>query len=167
MAAKDTKKAIRADIEATTLTEEMKLMYLLAGATQSVVEDVMNRLRAIYRKNGLAIRENEMLSGLNDFCRCVRQAGFHYYNRIDNHVINCTWGMGRDEGHPDADGDTEAYDGFMEDQLEVVRLVMLYVDRTARNAEAFGRVFGTLRRMSGSGIFTDADISRFKIRKSK
>ena len=37
MADKDTKKAIRSDIEATTLTEEMKLMYLLAGATQSVV----------------------------------------------------------------------------------------------------------------------------------
>ncbi len=90
MAGKEAKAANRADIEATSLTEEMKMMYLLAGATQSVVENVMNRLRAIYRKNGLVIRENEMLSGLNDFCRCVRQAGFHYYNRVDNHVINCT-----------------------------------------------------------------------------
>lgn len=41
MADKNSKKAIRSDIEATTIAEELKLMYLMAGATQSVVEDVM------------------------------------------------------------------------------------------------------------------------------
>ena len=97
MADKNSKKAIRSDIEATTIVEELKLMYLMAGATQSVVEDVMKRLRVIYRRNGFIIKDNEMLSGLNDFCRCIKQAGFHFYSRIDNHVINCTWGMGRDE----------------------------------------------------------------------
>ncbi len=167
MAGKEAKAAIRADIEATSLTEEMKMMYLLAGATQSVVENVMNRLRAIYRKNGLVIRENEMLSGLNDFCRCVRQAGFHYYNRVDNHVINCTWGMGRDEDHPDAPGNTEAYEGFMEDQLEVVRLVMLYIDRTALNNDAFARVFKTLRNLPSGGVFKDEDVAMFKMKKLK
>ena len=91
MADKNSKKAIRSDIEATTIAEELKLMYLMAGATQSVVEDVMKRLRNIYRKNGFIIKDNEMLSGLNDFCRCIKQADFHFFNRIDNHVINCTW----------------------------------------------------------------------------
>lgn len=94
-------------------------MYLMAGATQSVVEDVMKRIRGIYRRNGFIIKDNEMLSGLNDFCRCIKQADFHFFNRIDNHVINCTWGMGRDENHPDAPGNAEAYDGFSQDQLEV------------------------------------------------
>lgn len=167
MSNRETKAAIRADIEASSITEELKMMYLLAGATQSVVENVMNRLRAIYRKHGLVIRENDMLSGLNDFCRCIRQAGFHYYNRVDNHVINCTWGMGRDEDNPDAPGNTEAYDGFVEDQLEVVRLVMLYIDRTAGNNEAFSKVFRTLRNLPGRGVFKDEDIAMFKMRKSK
>lgn len=56
MADKNSKKAIRSDIEATTIAEELKLMYLMAGATQSVVEDVMKRLRSIYRKNGFVIK---------------------------------------------------------------------------------------------------------------
>lgn len=165
MADKNSKKAIRSDIEATTIAEELKLMYHMAGATQSVVEDVMKRLRCIYRRNGFIIKDNEMLSGLNDFCRCIKQADFHFFNRIDNHVINCTWGMGRDEDHPDAPGNAEAYDGFSQDQLEVVRLLMLYVDRTARNNDAFAKVFATLRRMPGNGLFKDEDIARFKMKK--
>ena len=167
MASKETKNAIRAEIEASSITEELKMMSLLAGATQSVVENVMNRLRAIYRRNGLVIRENDMLSGLNDFCRCIRQAGFHYYNRVDSHVINCTWGMGRDEDNPDAPGNPEAYDGFVEDQLEVVRLVMLYIDRTAGNNDAFSKVFRTLRNLPSGGVFKDEDIAVFKMKKSK
>lgn len=135
MADKNSKKAIRSDIEATTIVEELKLMYLMAGATQSVVEDVMKRLRGIY-------------------------------SRIDNHVINCTWGMGRDEEHPDAPGDAEAYDSFTQDQLEVVRLLMLYVDRTARNNDAFAKVFATLRKLPENGIFKDEDIARFKMKKT-
>lgn len=165
MADKEKKKAIRADIDASSITEEMKLMYLLAGATQSVVENVMNRLRAIYRRHGLVIRENEMLSGLNDYCKCIRQAGFHYYSRIDNHVINCTWGMGRDEDNPDAPGNPEAYESFMEDQLEVVRLLMLYIDRTTCNGEAFAKVFRMLRKLPGGGVFKDEDIAMFKMKK--
>ena len=108
---------------------------------------------------------NSLLSGLNDFCRCIKQADFHFFNRIDNHVINCTWGMGRDEDHPDAPGNAEAYDGFSQDQLEVVRLLMLYVDRTARNNDAFAKVFATLRKMPGNGLFRDEDIARFKMKK--
>lgn len=73
--------------------------------------------------------------------------------------------MGRDEDHPDAPDNAEAYDGFSQDQLEVVRLLMLYVDRTARNNDAFAKVFATLRRMPGNGLFKDEDIARFKMKK--
>ncbi len=75
--------------------------------------------------------------------------------------------MGRDEDHPDAPGNTEAYEGFMEDKLEVVRLVMLYIDRTALNNDAFARVFKTLRNLPPGGVFKDEDVAMFKMKRLK
>lgn len=155
---KEAKKAIRTDIDASTIAEEIKLMYLMAGATMSVVEDVRKRIGNIYLKHGLMATHNEMLSGLNDFCKSVKQAGYHFYNRIDTQIISATWGIGCEE----KGGNVEAYDGFNADQLEVVRLLMLYVDRTIRSQDAFSKVFKTLRQLPSQGVFKDEDIARFK-----
>ena len=84
MAAIDAKKrqAIHDDIDRTTIPQEMKLMYMMASACQSVVEDVHRRIKSVFRNHGLIAGENELLKGLNDYCKSVKAASFHFYNRI-------------------------------------------------------------------------------------
>ena len=85
MAAVDakTRKAIHDDIDRTTIPQEMKLMYIVASACQSIVENVHRRVKSEFRKHGLIAGENELLTGLNDYCKAVKAASFHFYNRID------------------------------------------------------------------------------------
>lgn len=155
-----TKKAIHDDIDKTTIPQEMKLMYIVASACQTIVEDVHRRVKSEFRKHGLIAGENELLTGLNDYCKAVKAASFHFYNRIDPQIADATWGIGRDEDNPD--GNPEAYDGFNDDANEIARLLMLYVDRTVRDNKAFAKVFTTLRKLPSHGMFEDKDIAHFK-----
>lgn len=162
MAAVDakTRKAIYDDIDRTTIPQEMKLMYMMASACQSVVEDVHRRIKSVFRNHGLIAGENELLKGLNDYCKSVKAASFHFYNRIDPQIADATWGIGRDEDNPE--GNPELYDGFSDDANEIVRLMMLYIDRTARDNKAFAKVFTTLRKLPSHELFEDKDIAHFK-----
>ena len=162
---KATRKAIFDAIGKSTIPEEMKVMYLMADATQTLVEHVYSRVSGVFQRHGYKTGENELLTGLNDYCKAVRQAGYHFYNRVEPQISSATWGIGRDDENPNAGGGyVQAYDRFHEDANEVVRLVMLYIDRTARNNEGFAKVFKTLRQLSSNGIFKDEDISYFKMK---
>ena len=161
---KKTRKAIFDDIGKTTIPEEMKVMYMMADATQTMVEHVYERVAQIFRRHGYNTGDNELLTGLNDFCKAVRMAGYHFYNRVEPQISNATWGIGRDDENPGGGGNSKAYDGFHEDANELVRLVMLYVDRTARNNDGFAKVFKTLRQLPSNGFFKDEDISHFKMK---
>ncbi len=63
MAAVDakTRKAIHDDIDRTTIPQEMKLMYIVASACQTIVENVHRRVKSEFRKHGLIAGENELL----------------------------------------------------------------------------------------------------------
>ena len=161
---KQTRKAIHDDVDRSTIPEEMKVMYLMANACQLMVEHVYNRVERVYARHGFKTGENELLTGLNDYCKAVKQAGFHFYNRIEPQICNATWGLGRDENNPDGGGNTKAYDGFNEDANEICRLVLLYVDRTSRSNEGFSRVFKTLRQLPTQNIINDEDISYYKMK---
>ena len=58
----------------------------------------------------------------------------------------------------------ETYDHFNEDCNEILRLVMLYLDRCAGSDSAHLQVFGLLEGMPSSGLFTPEDIQRFVMR---
>lgn len=98
---KATRRAIHDDVDNSTIPEEMKVMYLMANACQLMVEHVYNRVERVYARHGFKTGENELLTGLNDYCKAVKQAGFHFYNRIEPQICNATWGLGRDENNPD------------------------------------------------------------------
>ena len=161
---KEIRKAIFDDIGKSTIPEEMKAMYLIADACQTIVERVYNRVSGVFRKHGYNTRDNELLTGLNDFCKAVKMASYHFYNRVEPQISNSTWGIGRDEDNPSGGGNSRAYDGFHEDANEIARLVLLYIDRTARNNQAFAKVFKTLRQMPSNGFFKDEDISYYKVK---
>ena len=154
--------AIRTSIANTTIPEEMKLMYLMASATQSIVETVFRRIKMEYKKQGLNITQNDMLSGLNDYCQTVKTAKSKFYLRIQPQIDKATWGIGRNDD--ESEGNQEAFDGFNGAALEICRLVMLHIDRTANNDKAFSQVFRTLRKLPTQNIFDDTDITRYKMK---
>jgi len=159
----DTKqrKAIHDDVRDSTIPEEMKLMYLMASACQNVVEHVFDRIKKVYRYHGYQCKENELLTGISDYCKMVKSASHQFYARISPQIEKATWGLGRGE---DNEGNVVAYDGFNSASNELVRLMMCYVDGTADDDKAYAQVFRTLRKLPSKKVFNPEDISHFKIK---
>ncbi len=157
----DKRKEVRRDIKASTIPEELKVMYLLANAVEIMSQQSFRRLKSVYVRHGYTLKENTMLTGLNDYCRFIKMATRQFFDRIDPHIINATWGAAQDS---DSTEGVAVLDSFDEDANEIIRLVMLYIDRTALNKEGFGKVFRTLRRLPGAGLFGDEDIARYRMR---
>ena len=155
---------IRADIDNSTIPDMLKVVYLMASATELLSQQSFLRIKAVFARHGFITRENDLLSGINQYCKLIRQASYQFFERIDPQIMDATWGLGRDENNPDAAGNTSALDGFNEDANEICRLVLLYLDRTARNNDAFSKVFKTLRQLPSSGLINDEDIARFKMK---
>lgn len=158
---KATRKSIHKEVGDSTIPEEMKLMYLTASACQSIVERVFQRIKNIYAKHGFECSENDLLTGLNDYCKAVKLASTNFYNRINPQIEKATWGIGRSD---DEEGNVLAYDGFNGAACELVRLMMLHIDRTANDEKSYAQVFRTLRKLPTKGIFDDKDFSRYKLK---
>ena len=151
-------KAADKDIHSSSIPNEIKLMVQMANSCQIVVEDVFNRIKGVYAKHGFRpTNDNEILKGLTDYCKAVRAAGWHFFNKIDPLITDATFYAGDYE-----DGLTGAqrYDAFNGAANIGVRLLMLYADRIC-NEETYGKLFKTLRNMPTRGIFSDTDIARF------
>lgn len=161
---KERLKKIRADIKASTIPEELKVLYMLANAVEIISNQSLLRIKAVYARHGYNIKENDMLTGLNKYCQMQKLASNQFFERIDPHIINATWGCDRDEDDPNAPGNPAAMDSFNEDSNEIIRLIYLYIDRTARNNDGFAKVFKTLRQLPPSGLFNDEDITRYKMK---
>lgn len=161
---RDRHKKIRQDIKESTIPEELKVLYLMANATDIMCNMTFNRIKAVFAKNGYKIKENELLTGISQYCECVKRSQYLFFDRIEPQICNATWGMDRDEDNPDAPGNGDAYTQFSRDGNELCRLVMLYIDRCAKDNSAFAKVFKTLRQMPSGGLFKDEDISKYKMR---
>ena len=151
-------KAADKDIHSSSIPNEIKLMVQMANSTYVVVEDVFSRIKGVYAKHGFRpTNDNEILKGLTDFCKCVKAAGYHFFNRIDPLITDATFFSGDYE-----DGLTGAqrYDAFNGAANIGIRLLMLYADRIC-DEETYGKLFKTLRQMPTRGIFSDEDIARF------
>ena len=154
-------KAIHDDIDSTSIPEEMKLMYLMANATQSVVLHVYDRIKSAYRRHGYDTTENPLLKGLNDYCKTVKRASTLFEDKIQPQIDNATWGVGMDENE---DGNIVAFDGFNAKSNEFVRLLQNYMN--ADDAEKmYKAVFTTMRRnASPNPLFENKVISHFKMK---
>ena len=151
-------KAADEEIHSSSIPSEIKLMIQMANSCQVVVEDVFNRIKGVYAKHGFRpTNDNEILKGLTDYCKCVRQAGYHFFNRIDPLITDATFYSGDDE---DGMTPSQRYDAFNGAANVGVRLLMLYADRIY-DEETYGKLFKMLRQMPTRNIFSDSDIARF------
>lgn len=147
------------DIHTSSVPNEIKLMVQMANGTMAVVEDVFSRVKGIYARHGFRpTNDNEILKGMTDFCKAVKAAEFHFFNRIEPLITDATFYGGDDQ----EDGLTGAqrYDAFNGAANVGVRLLMLYADRV-KDEDGYGKLFKMLRQMPTRGIFSDEDIARF------
>lgn len=158
---KEELEAIHNDIDSTSIPEEMKLMYLMANATQSVVLHVYDRIKSAYIRHGYITTENPLLKGLNDYCKTVKKACSDFEHRIQPQIDNATWGVGMDETE---EGNIIAFDGFNAKSNEFVRLLQNYMN-AADPEKMFKAVFTTMRRnASPTPVFENKVISHFKMK---
>lgn len=156
-ARKEQQENIRREIGQSSIPEEMKLMFLLATAAATMGSVTERRIRNVFKRHGLTARENTILKGFADYCTAQKRAAWLFLNRCDNNIIDATFSR---EG---ADG-TGAYDAFAADANELCRLLLLYVDRCASSSEGYAKVFKLLRTLPTSGVFSDEDVARYKLK---
>lgn len=151
-------KAADKDIHSSSIPNEIKLMVQMANSTEVVVQDVFNRIKGVYAKHGFRpTNDNEILKGIADFCKAVRAAGYHFFNRIEPLITDATFYAG---DYEDGLTGSQRYDAFNGAANIGVRLLMLYADRVC-DEETYAKLFKTLRQMPSRGIFSDSDIARF------
>lgn len=148
---KEILKKIHANIDNSTIPEEIKALYEMASATELMSVQVFERIRAIYTKNGYRCAENDLLKGINDYCKAVKTASFLFAQRIEPQIFNATYNL----------AGSKAYDWFNSDTNELCRLILLYIDRTARNNENYTKVFDFLQDLPTCGIFKEKDVEKY------
>lgn len=157
--------AINADIDASTIPSELKACYLLANALQLLVDNSFERIKAVFHKHGVITNRNNLLTGITDYCKMVRSASWQFFNRIEPQISGATFEAIYDRERPEtAEHAAEVYDHFSESANEICRLLLLYIDRTAKSDEAYKTIFKALRRLPSGEIFMDNDYSRFKLK---
>lgn len=149
---------IYAAIDASTIPQELKAVYMLANAVQIMTESTFRRIELIFLENGLEAHSNSLLHGIEEYCRMVRKAGRHFFDKIEPQIGGATFEIGRD-----ASEGCELYDSFNQDCDELIRLMLLYIDRT-RNTDRWRDVFAYLRRLPSTGTFNDEDFTRYKMK---
>ena len=163
MISKEKQSKIRSDIDSSTIPEMLKVLYLLANATETLSQQSFQRIKAVFVKNGVEPKENDMLTGINDYCRSVKLSVTQFYKYIEPHIKGATFDVFYERGDKEMiENAIASYDDFNSDSCELIRLILLYVDRTAKNNDNYAKVFKTLRMMPSCGLFEDKDIARFK-----
>ena len=151
---KEIRKKVWEEVEASTIPEEIKCLYLLANATETMSAQIFERLKSIWIKNGWKLNENELLTGINDYCKSIKRASFLFFQKIEPQVSGATFDI----------GGSSAYDGFNKWSNEICRLVLLYLDRSAASKEVFPKTFALIRKLPSGGLINDEDISKYKMK---
>lgn len=152
---KETRKQIWNEIEASTIPEEIKALYLLADAVETMNTQVFERIKRVYVRHGFKLSENELLTGINEYCRSVKKASFLFYQKVEPQITGATFDI----------GGVEHYDNFNGWANELCRLNLLYLDRCAGDPDTFAKTFAMLRKRKSGGLIKDEDVSKYKMKK--
>jgi len=109
-----------------------------------LVEDIDQQLR----QQGSGFRQDKK-QYLKNYDRCIRQAG-HWMEKFG--LDTSCWEAVHE--------DSRKYSNLIADANELIRLILLYVDRSHSEDGYYG-IFRHLRAMPGNGIFPDWFIGRF------
>lgn len=128
----------------------VNLMHLTARALDILVTDTVNTLTA-----GQYEWQKESKQAFNRYIKCVKDSCYWFQKAIEEEV----------EYAVDKSGEGwDLYDSYLEDANEIVRLLMLYMDRSHELANR-DKVFRFLREIPEQGLFTEQEIDKFRMKK--
>lgn len=151
---KETRNKIMAEIQASTIPEELKALYLMADSTETMSAQIFERIKAVYAKHGYNTNENELLTGINDYCKSIKKAQFHFAQRIEPQISGATFDIG---------GSTQ-YDDFHGWSNTIIRLVLKFLNACAGGKEAYPKVFTLLSKLPGGNLYKPEDFSKYKMK---
>lgn len=105
---KERLKQIRQEIRNSTIPDELKALYMMADATELMSTQTFIRIKQVFARNGYTVNENELLTGITNYCRTIKQATFQFYERIDPQIADATFFASRDENDPNFVGGANA-----------------------------------------------------------
>lgn len=135
-----------ANLGETPLGWEVTVLHLMLQAATVLVEDIDQQLR----REGASFRQDKK-KALKDYTRCIEQATA-YMEKFG--LDTSCWQAVHEDGRK--------YSNIIADANELIRLVMLYVDRT-RSEEGFYAIFRHIRSLPEGGVFPDWFIGRFNM----
>lgn len=139
------------DILNSSAINRVRAVFMAADAVEIMDLKAFQTLAAIYRRNGYILRENETLSGINEYCRLRKNACVMFEDRFEKMITNTTFNC----------GGFRTNDNFRSGANEIARLVMKYIDVAVGNDDNRRKVFELLDALPSSGIFSQEDINDF------
>lgn len=129
----------------TPVEHEVTLLYELANAMDILVNDIDNQLA----KTGHSFT-GEKKRHFNAYAQSVKNATFH----LDKIGLERVLWKATNENF-------NVYDNALADSYEMIRFLMLYIDRSHDNEESFHSIYQHLSNLPQTGIFPDGYVNRF------
>ena len=136
----------------TSIPEEIKAVYLLANSVDIMANNVLRRIKSVYRTLGHNIDDNGKLRSVREYLRYIKYATEYFEKHIEQEVTGATFDI----------GGTMSYDCFQNDSREIAHLMLRYLDRTAKNNENCQSVFEHITSLPSCGLFTEKDFERYR-----
>lgn len=120
----------------------LKLAYNFAQATDVLMSSIALRLR---RFGGM---KQEKKHAFNQYRKAVENAAYWYDRAFEGDLEASTC------------GDWKKLDGYRQDANELIRVMMLYIDRTT-TCKTYDNVIRYLTELPEGGLFSSDDIKEF------
>lgn len=124
----------------------VNVLMMMLQATAVLVEDIDQQLRGQGNKF-----HREKKQYIKNYARCLEQAT--YWMEKFGLDTSCWEAVGEDG---------RAYSNVIADANELIRLIMLYVDR-AHTEDGYYKIFRFLRSLPENGLFPETYIKRFNM----
>lgn len=122
---------------------ELKLSYNLAQAIDILINSIERRTKKV---GGL---KQEKKKAFKQFTDLIRSASYWFDRAFEKDLEKATC------------GEYKKLDGYRQDANELIRILMLYIDRTT-TYDSYKRIVDSLKNMPEGGVFSENDIKRYE-----
>lgn len=136
----------------------------------TITDRMGNRVKLLYNMMQAAdVIMNDLITGFQSFGTCFSQEKKFNYNKCMDALKNADhyYGQFADEDFQESakvSGGYSKLDSYRKDANELVRYIMLYIDR-AGNKESFKKIGELLESLPEGGIFPNEIIARYDFQK--
>lgn len=146
---------IKRDVDNSTIPMLLKALYYLADSVSIIDSQCYERLKGVYARHGVYTNENELLKGINDYCKTEKMAVRQFFHNIEPTIIESTFDFGDKTG-------VDGYDSFHSNASNIVFLVLMIIDRCCDDLDAYTEIVQFIHDLPSKGIYTEDDFERFR-----